>query len=68
MKSMEAVKDNVSLENDLAHNELLKRDLNKVIGIITPNIPLVGLLLVKWRSYRWSACDGKKVFKGGPKC
>ena len=29
MKSLEAVKDNVALENDLANNELLKRDVKK---------------------------------------
>ena len=44
MKSLEAVKDNVALENDRVNNELLKRDVKKVIGLITPYIPMVGLL------------------------
>ena len=44
MKSLEAVKDNVALENDRVNNELLKRDVKKVIGFITPYIPMVGLL------------------------
>ena len=44
MKSLDSVKDNVLLENDLANNELLKRDLKRVIGIVTPYIPHVGLL------------------------
>ena len=44
MKSLDAVKDNVLLENDLANNELLKRDLKRVIGMVTPYIPHVGLL------------------------
>ena len=40
----EVIKDKVSLENDLANNELLQRDLKRVIGIVTPYISLVGLL------------------------
>ena len=44
MGSLEVVKDNVSLENDLTSNELLKRDLKNVIGIITPYVPFIGLL------------------------
>ena len=44
MKSLEAVNDNVSLENDLASNELFKRDVKKIIGVVTPYIPLVGII------------------------
>ena len=44
MDNLELVKDNVSLENDLAKNELFKRDVKKIIGYLTPYIPMVGLL------------------------
>ena len=44
MSNLELVKDNVSLEKDLAKNELFKRDIKKIIGYITPYIPLVGVL------------------------
>ena len=44
MRSLEAVNDNVSLENDLASNELFKRDIKKIIGVVTPYIPLVGII------------------------
>ena len=44
MVNLELVKDNVSLENDLAKNELFKRDVKKIIGYLTPYIPMVGLL------------------------
>ena len=44
MVNLELVKDNVSLENDLAKNELFKRDVKKIIRYLTPYIPMVGLL------------------------
>lgn len=44
MKSLEAVKDSVSLENDLAGNELFKRDVKRILGVITPYIPYVGII------------------------
>ena len=44
MMNLELVKDNVSLENDLAKNKLFKRDVKKIIGYLTPYIPMVGLL------------------------
>ena len=44
MVNLELVKDNVLLENDLAKNELFKRDVKKIIGYLTPYIPMVGLL------------------------
>ena len=44
MVNLELVKDKVSLENDLAKNELFKRDVKKIIEYLTPYIPMVGLL------------------------
>ena len=44
MVNLEFVKDNVSLENDHAKNELFKRDVKKIIGYLTPYIPMVDLL------------------------
>ena len=44
MVNLELVEDNVSLENDLAKNELFKRDVKKIIGYLTPYIPMAGLL------------------------
>ena len=60
MKSLEAVKDNISLENDLASNELLKRDLKSVINFVKPYVPFIGLLS-GGLTIGSSACDGKKV-------
>ena len=44
MNSLEWVKDNESLEKDLSKNELFKRDVKRIIGYLTPYIPMVGLL------------------------
>ena len=44
MESLEWVKDNESLGNDLSKNELFKRDVKKIIGYLTPYIPMVGLV------------------------
>ena len=44
MDNLELVKDNESLEKDLAKNELFKRDVKKIIGYLTPYIPMVGLI------------------------
>ena len=38
------VKDNVSLEADLGKDELFKRDVKRIIGYLTPSIPMVGLV------------------------
>ena len=38
------VKDNVSLEKDLSENELFKKDVKKIIGYLTPYIPMAGLI------------------------
>ena len=44
MDNLELVKDNESLEKDLSKNELFKRDVKKIIGYLTPYIPMVGLI------------------------
>ena len=44
MNNLELVKDNESLEKDLAKNELFKQDVEKIIGYLTPYIPMVGLI------------------------
>ena len=42
MVNLDLVKDNVLLEDDLAKNELLKRDVKRIIGYLTPYVPMVG--------------------------
>ena len=42
--SLEWVKDDVSLEKDLSGNELLKKDVKKIVGYLTPYIPMAGLI------------------------
>ena len=44
MANLDLVKDNVSLEDDLSKNELFKRDVKRIIGYLTPYVPLVGLV------------------------
>ena len=44
MVNLDLVKDNVTLEDDLAKNELFKRDVKRVIGYLTPYVPMVGLV------------------------
>ena len=44
MVKLDLVKDNVSLEDDLGKNELFKRDVKRMIGYLTPYVPLVGLV------------------------
>ena len=44
MVNLDLVKDNVSLEDDLSKNELFKRDVKRIIGYLTPYVPLVGLV------------------------
>ena len=44
MVNLDLVKDNVSLEDDLAKNELFKRDVKRIISYLTPYVPLVGLV------------------------
>ena len=44
MANLDLVKDNVSLEDDLSKNELFKRDVKRIIGYLTPYVPMVGLV------------------------
>ena len=44
MDNLELVKDNESLEKDLAKNELFKKDVKKIIRYLTPYIPMVELI------------------------
>ena len=44
MVNLDLVKDNVSLEGDLAKKELFKRDVKRIIGYLTPYVPMVGLI------------------------
>ena len=44
MVKLDLVKDNVSLKDDLGKNELFKRDVKRMIGYLTPYVPLVGLV------------------------
>ena len=44
MMKLDLVKDNVSLEDDLRKNGLFKRDVKRIIGYLTPYVPLVGLV------------------------
>ena len=44
MASLEWVKDDVSLEKDLSGNELFKKDVKKIVGYLTPYIPMAGLI------------------------
>ena len=44
MVNLDLVKDNVSLEDDVAKNELFKRDVKRIIGYLTPYVPMVGLI------------------------
>ena len=44
MANLDLVKNNVSLEDDLSKNELFKRDVKRIIGYLTPYVPMVGLV------------------------
>ena len=44
MMKLDLVKDNVSLEDDLGKNELFKRDVKRIVGYLTPYVPLAGLV------------------------
>ena len=44
MVKLDLVKDKVSLEDDLSKNELFKRNVKRIIGYLTPYVPLVGLV------------------------
>ena len=44
MEKFELVVSKDDLENDLSKNELLKKDIKKIVGYITPHIPFIGLI------------------------
>ena len=44
LMNLDLVKDNVSLEDDISKNELFKRDVKRIIGYLTPYVPMVGLV------------------------
>ena len=51
MESADMIDDAKSLEEELARNKMVKRDLKNILGHITPYIPLIGL--VCGGNYRW---------------
>ncbi len=44
MESVDMIDDAKSLEEELARNKMVKRDLKNILGHITPYIPLIGLV------------------------
>ena len=44
MEQLELVKSKCELEKDLTKNELLKRDIKKIVGYITPFVPFIGII------------------------
>ena len=44
MEQLELVKSKCELEEDLTKNELLKRDIKKIVGYITPFVPFIGII------------------------
>ena len=44
MEQTELVKSKCDLEEDLAKNELMKNDVKKIVGYITPLVPYIGLI------------------------
>ena len=44
MESADMIDDAKSMEEELARNKMVKRDLKNVLGHITPYIPLIGLV------------------------
>ena len=44
LMNLDLVKDNVSLEDDLSKNGLFKRDVKRIIGYLTPYVPMVGFI------------------------
>ena len=44
MESADMIDDAKSLEEELARNKMVKRDLKNILGHITPYIPLIGLV------------------------
>ena len=44
MEKLELIEDKCELEEDLAKNELLKNDVKKILGFITPFVPFIGII------------------------
>ena len=44
MEATNMIDDAKSMEEELAHNKMIKRDLKNILGHITPYIPLIGLV------------------------
>ena len=44
MESADMIDDAKSLEEELTHNKMVKRDLKNILGHITPYVPLIGLV------------------------
>ncbi len=44
MEGANMIDDAKSMEKDLLHNKMVKKDLKNILGYITPYIPLIGLV------------------------
>ena len=44
MHAMDLVRDQSKLENDLSKNDLLQKDIKKIVSYVTPYIPLIGII------------------------
>ena len=44
MEQLELVKSKCELEKDLTKNELLRKDIKKIVGYITPFVPFIGII------------------------
>ncbi len=44
MEGLEMIENTESMEEELARNKMIKRDLKVILGYITPFMPLIGLL------------------------
>ena len=44
MEKLKLIKSTCELEEDLAKNELLKNDVKKIVGYITPFVPFIGII------------------------
>ncbi len=44
MEGVNMIDDAKSMEEELLHNRMVKRDLKHILGYVTPYIPLIGLV------------------------
>ena len=44
LEQLELVKSKCELEKDLSKNELVKKDIKKIVGYITPFVPFIGII------------------------